>query len=56
MFSSRVFPEELRTELLAEVQDAHLENLAMVMSWQSNLEAYFKTCYQVSAKAINGVA
>ena len=42
--------------MFAEVQDAHLKNLAKVRSWQSNLEAYFKTSYKVSAKVINGVA
>ena len=48
-------PEEIKTKLFAEVQDAHLKNLAKVRSWQSKLEAYFKTCYQVYDKVIKFV-
>ena len=50
------FPEETRTRILEVVQDTHLKNSAKVRSWQPNLEANFKTSYQVSAEVINRVA
>ena len=38
-------PEETMTRILKAVLNTHLENLAKVRSWQSNLEAKFKICY-----------
>ena len=50
------FPEETRTKILNVVQDSHLKNSTKVRSWQSNMEASFKACYQVSVEVINGIA
>ena len=38
-------PEELISKLFDAVQNVHLKKLEKVRSWQSNLEADFKTCY-----------
>ena len=49
-------PKEIRCRIIKEIKKTHLDNLARVRSWQFNMEAKYKTCYQVSAKVINSVA
>ena len=51
-----MFLEVTRTRILEGVQDTHLKNSAKDRSWQSNMEANFKTYYQVSANVINRIA
>ena len=49
-------PKEIRCRIIKEIKKTHLDNLARVRSWQFNMEAKYKTCYQVSAKVFNSVA
>ena len=48
--------KEIRNRIIQKIKITHLDNLERDRSWQSDIEARYKTWYQVSAEIINGIA